>query len=70
MRRKDDKLTSCGIRGGGTVQIVSRLRSGGKHKDKKSQKERKQTASPKKLEQGRMTKVQRLKSAKRTQWTG
>ena len=45
------KMKSCGVRDGSAVQIVSRLRGGGKHKDKKSQKERKQAASPKRPEQ-------------------
>ena len=53
--RKEDELKSCGVRDGSTVQIVSRLRGGGKHKDKKSQKVRRKNR--------RATKVQRFRSA-------
>ena len=48
--RKDDELYSCGSRDGSTVQTVSMLRGGGKHKDKKNQSEKKQAKSPKRLE--------------------
>ena len=41
--RKDDKLKSCGVRDGCTVQVTSRMRGGGKHKVKKG-KEEKQVA--------------------------
>ena len=51
MLRKDDELKSCGVRDGSTVQIVKRTRGGGKLKDKKGQKERKQAASTKRREQ-------------------
>ena len=44
------KLKSCVVRGGSTVQIVSMLRGGGKHKDKNSQSKKKQAKSPKRLE--------------------
>ena len=39
--RRSDKLESCEVRDGSTIQVTSRMRGGGKHKDKKSQKERK-----------------------------
>ena len=39
--RRSDEMRSCGVRDGSTVQVLRRLRGGGKHKDKKSQKERK-----------------------------
>ena len=42
--RRDEKLRSCGVTDGCTVQVTSRLRGGGKHKDKKGQKERKRAA--------------------------
>ena len=34
--RRDEKLKSCGVTDGCTVQVTSRLRGGGRHKDKKS----------------------------------
>ena len=40
--RKSDKLESCEVRDGCTVHVVSRLRGGGKHKDKKGKVEKKQ----------------------------
>ena len=48
--RKDDKLKSCGVRDGSTVQDMSRMRDEGKHKDKKSKEEKKRSASSVKLE--------------------
>ena len=36
--RKSDKLKSCGVRDGSTVQVMSRMRGGEKHKDKKGNK--------------------------------
>ena len=39
--RRDAKLKSCGVTDGCTIQVASRLRGGGKHKDRKGQKERK-----------------------------
>ena len=42
--RKSDKLKSCGVRDGSTVQVTSRMRGGGKHKDKKGKEEKKQVA--------------------------
>ena len=51
MLRKDEQLKSCGVRDGSTIQITSRMRGGGKHKDKKSKAEKKQAASAKTLEQ-------------------
>ena len=42
--RKGDKLKSCGVRDGSTVQVTSRMRGGGKHKDKKGKVEKKHVA--------------------------
>ena len=42
-----DKLKSCEVRDGSTVEVTSRMRSGGKHKDKKSKAEKKQVMSQK-----------------------
>ena len=42
--RGSDKLKSCGVRDGSAVQVISRMRGGGKHKDKKGKEERKQVA--------------------------
>ena len=49
--RRDEKLKSCGVTDGCTTQVTSRLRGGGKHKDKKGQKERKRATKPKGPEQ-------------------
>ena len=43
--------TRSGVRDGSTIQVARRLRGGGKCKDKKNQRGRKQAASPKKPEQ-------------------
>ena len=37
-------LNSCGVTDGCTIQVTSRMRGGGKHKDKKSKGEKKQVA--------------------------
>ena len=39
-----DKLKSCEVRDGSTVEVTSRMRGGGKHKDKKSKVKTKQVA--------------------------
>ena len=51
MLKKGERLKSCGVTDGCTVQVTSRLRGGGKHKDKKGQKERKRAVKPKGPEQ-------------------
>ena len=51
MLRKDEQLKSCGVRDGSTIQVTSRMRGGGKHKDKESKAEKKQAASAKTPEQ-------------------
>ena len=43
--RRSDKLESCEVRDGSTVEITSRMRGGGRHKDKKSKSEKKQTTN-------------------------
>ena len=40
--RRDEKLRSCGVSDGCTIQFTSRMREGGRHKDKKSKVEKKQ----------------------------
>ena len=40
--RKDEKLNSCEVTDGCTIQVTSRLRGGGKHKDKRSKANTKQ----------------------------
>ena len=42
--RRDEKLRSCGVIDGCTIQVASRMRGGGRHKDKKSKVEKKQVA--------------------------
>ena len=49
--RKSDKLKSCEVREGSTVEVTSRMRGGGRHKDKKSKSEKKQTKNPETPEQ-------------------
>ena len=51
--RRGEKLSSCGVSDGCTIQVTSRLRGGGgKHKDKKKSKaEKKQPASTRTTEQ-------------------
>ena len=39
---RDEKLESCGVTDGCTIQVTSRMRGGGRHKDKKSKGEKKQ----------------------------
>ena len=36
MLRKDGELKSCGVADGCTIQVTSRMRRAGRHKDKKS----------------------------------
>ena len=50
MLRSGEELRSCGVKDGSAVQVASRVRGGGKHKDKKSKAEKKQAAGPKKSE--------------------
>ena len=42
--RGGEELKRCGVRDGSTVEVVRRLRGGGKHKDKKNKVEKKQVA--------------------------
>ena len=48
-----DTLKSCEIQDGSTVEVTSRMRGGGRHKDKKNKSEKKQTTNPERLEQKR-----------------
>ena len=48
---RNEMLKSCGVTDGCTIQVTSRMRGGGKHKDKKGQKERKRGTKPKGPEQ-------------------
>ena len=49
--RGSDKLKSCEVRDGSTVQVTSRMRGRGKHREKKSKIEKERSGSPKKIEQ-------------------
>ena len=40
--RRNEKLRSCGVSDGCTIQVTSRMRGGGRHKDKKSKVAKKQ----------------------------
>ena len=42
--RESDKLKSCGVRDGSTVQVTSKMRGGGKHNHNKGKGEKKQVA--------------------------
>ena len=42
MLKKSERLKSCGVTDGCTIQVTSRMRGGSKHKDKKSKVEKKQ----------------------------
>ena len=48
---KKCKIKICDVTDGCMIQVTSRMRGGGKHKDKKSKEEKKETASGKTLEQ-------------------
>ena len=39
--RRNEKLKSCGVTDGCTIQVTSKIRRGGRHKDKKSKVEKK-----------------------------
>ena len=43
--RRNDKLESCEVRDGSILEVTSRMRGGGRHKDKKSKSEKKQTTN-------------------------
>ena len=45
--KRSEKLNSCGVRDGCTIQVTNRMRGRGKHKDKKSNAEKKQVTSQK-----------------------
>ena len=49
--KRSEKLNSCGVSDGCTIQVMSRMRVGGKHKEKKSKTEKKQAESGQTLEQ-------------------
>ena len=51
MLRGNEKLKSCGVTDGCTIQVTSRMRGGGRHKDKKSKTEKKQTTNSERPEQ-------------------
>ena len=46
-----DKLEICEVRDGSTVEVTSRMRGGGRHKDKKSKSEKKRTINSERPEQ-------------------
>ena len=56
-QKRSQKLKSCEVTDGCTIQVTSRLRGGGKHKDKKSKAEKRPAASAKKPEPLQMEKV-------------
>ena len=56
--RRDEKLKSCEVTDGCTVEVTSRMRGGGKHKDKKSKIEKERSGSPKKIEQAQGQKAE------------
>ena len=67
-----EELGSCGVRDGSTVQVVRRLRGGGRHKDKKSRQRRSKPRAQRNESRSarakrRATKVQRSGNVTRTQ---
>ena len=61
--KRSEKLKSCDVTDGCMIQVTSRMRGGGKHKDKKSKAEKKQAASGKTLEQKFVEEVRSDKSS-------
>ena len=55
--KRGEKLKSCGVSDGCTIQVTSRMRGGGKHKDKKSKAEKRPAASTMQPEPLQMEKV-------------
>ena len=49
--RRNEKLKSCGVADGCTIQVTSRMRGGGRHKDKSSKSEKKRTTKSERPEQ-------------------
>ena len=49
--KTSEKLKSCGVTDGCTIQVTSRMRGAGKHREKKSKIEKDRSGSPKKIEQ-------------------
>ena len=49
--RRNEKLESCGVTDGCTIQVTSRMRRGGRHKDKRSKSDKKHTTKPERQEQ-------------------
>ena len=41
LRQEVKKMKNCGVRDGSTVQVMSKMRGEGKHKDKKGKEEKK-----------------------------
>ena len=56
-QKRSQKLKSCEVADGCTIQVTSRLRGGRKHKDKKSKAEKRPAASAKQPEPQQMEKV-------------
>ena len=55
--RASEKLKSCGVTDGCTIQVTSRMRGGGKHREKKSKIEKERSGSPKKIELAQVQKA-------------
>ena len=49
--RRNEKLKSCGVTDGCTIQVTSRMRGGGRHKGKSSKSEKKRTTKSERPEQ-------------------
>ena len=49
--KRSDKVNSCGVSDGCTIQVTNRMRGGGRHQDKKCKAEKKQARSAKTPEQ-------------------
>ena len=55
--RRNEKLKSCGVTDGCTIQVTSRMRGGGRHKGKSSKSEKRSQRD----QSRRATKIQRMK---------
>ena len=74
MQRTEDQLKSRGVRDGSAIQVMNRMRGGGKHKDKKNKVERSKPQAQRHRSRSsrtkRATEVRRFWRARRRQLSG
>ena len=56
--KRSERLKSCEVTDGCTIQVTSRMRGGGGHREKKSNIEKERSGSPKKIEQAQGQKAE------------